>query len=177
MPGPPGPPGPRSCPRLHRLHCGLIHAGVAHHVTVGKVEDDHVIGLPLSIRRISFVGDGRGTHLRLEIVGGHLGGGNQAPVLPGKTVPPPPLKKKVTWAYFSVSAMRNWVRPSRLRYSPKMFFSFSWGEGHRHVGHGGIVLRGADTKWRGSTPGPLEAGKRWVHQGAGEFPGPVRGGS
>ena len=38
---------------------------------------------------------------------------------PGKTVSTPPLKKKVTWAYFSVSAMRSWVMPIRERYSPR----------------------------------------------------------
>ena len=30
---------------------------------------------------------------------------------PGNTSSRPPLKKKVTWAYFSVSARRNWLRP------------------------------------------------------------------
>ena len=57
---------------------------------------------------------------------------------------------------------------------PKDVFQLLVGEGHRHVGHGGIVLRGAHEMEGEAPPGPLEAGKGWVHQGAGEFPGPVR---
>ncbi|MNE38505.1 hypothetical protein D3C80_1324070 [compost metagenome] len=34
----------------------------------------------------------------------------------------PPEKKKVTWAYFSVSAMRSWVLPFLARYSPSTLF-------------------------------------------------------
>ena len=33
----------------------------------------------------------------------------------------PPLKKKVTWAYFSVSAILAWVFPLAARNSPKVF--------------------------------------------------------
>src|SRR5476651_191837 len=33
----------------------------------------------------------------------------------------PPEKKNVTWAYFSVSAMRSWVLPLLARYSPSTF--------------------------------------------------------
>ena len=35
------------------------------------------------------------------------------------------MKKKVTWAYFSVSAMRSWVRPALAITSGKMFLSSS----------------------------------------------------
>ena len=37
----------------------------------------------------------------------------------------PPLKKKVTCAYFSVSAMRSWVLPLAARYSPRVLVSVS----------------------------------------------------
>ena len=38
----------------------------------------------------------------------------------------PPLKKKVTWAYFSVSAMRSCLRPLLATYSPSVLVSV-WG--------------------------------------------------
>ena len=36
------------------------------------------------------------------------------------------MKKKVTWAYFSVSAIRSWVLPFFARYSPRVLVSV-WG--------------------------------------------------
>ena len=52
-----------------------------------------------------------------------LGEGTSTRSSPGYCFSTPPLKKKVTWAYFSVSAMRSWVRPMELRYSPRPFFT------------------------------------------------------
>ena len=46
----------------------------------------------------------------------------------------PPLKKKVTWAYFSVSAMRSWVLPWAARYSPSVFFSSTGGYATSQLG-------------------------------------------
>ena len=40
---------------------------------------------------------------------------------PGFGSSTPPLKKKVTWAYFSVSAILAWVFPWAARNSPKVF--------------------------------------------------------
>jgi 2,3-bisphosphoglycerate-independent phosphoglycerate mutase len=40
----------------------------------------------------------------------------------------PPLKKKVTWAYFSVSAIRSWVLPKLAMYSPNVFFRIFGGK-------------------------------------------------
>ena len=49
----------------------LVHSGVAHHVTVGEVEYDEV--LLLGVYGLDeFLGNFRGAHLRLEVVGGHL---------------------------------------------------------------------------------------------------------
>ena len=36
----------------------------------------------------------------------------------------PPLKKNVTWGYFSVSAIRTWVFPALDITSPRVFFKF-----------------------------------------------------
>src|SRR3972149_3421185 len=43
---------------------------------------------------------------------------------PGKDFSSPPLKKYVTWAYFSVSAILNCFRPLLLTTSPRMFVNF-----------------------------------------------------
>ena len=119
---------------------GLVHAGVAHHVAVGEVEDDHVV-VAGEDALDALVGDLIGAHLRLQVVGGHLGGGDQHPVLAGiLTVSTPPLKKKVTWAYFSVSAMRSWVMPRLAQILTQTVFHADAREGDGHVGHGGVVL-------------------------------------
>ena len=52
-----------------------------------------------------------------------LGEGTSTRSSPGYCFSTPPLKKNVTWAYFSVSAMRSWVMPMLLRYSPSPFFT------------------------------------------------------
>ncbi|MCY1445859.1 hypothetical protein D9M71_623910 [compost metagenome] len=47
-----------------------------------------------------------------------MGDGIRMRSSPSKGSSRPPEKKKVTWAYFSVSAMRSWVLPFLARYSP-----------------------------------------------------------
>ena len=91
-----------------RLDGRLQDAGVAHHVGVGVVADDGVV-LAAVDRLDQLVGHLEGAHFRLEVVGGNVGRRHQDAVFArDRRVSSPPLKKKVTWAYFSVSAMRNW---------------------------------------------------------------------
>ena len=58
---------------LDGLADGLVDSGVAYHITVGEVEDDHVVYafIQLGYKSLSHLGSG---HLGLEVVGGHLGG-------------------------------------------------------------------------------------------------------
>ena len=66
-----------------RLDRRLEHAGVADHVAVGVVDDDHVEALVVD----GFddpVGDFRRAHLRLQVVGGHLRRRNQDAFLAGE---------------------------------------------------------------------------------------------
>ena len=64
------------------LDSGVEEAGVADHVAVGEIEDDHVIlaGIdPLD----GFGGDQQRAHLRLQVVGRNFRRRNQAAVLAG----------------------------------------------------------------------------------------------
>ena len=56
---------------------------MAHHVAVGEVQDDDVIGAGLDALN-ALGADLIGAHLRLEVIGGHLGRGHQHPVLAGE---------------------------------------------------------------------------------------------
>ena len=56
---------------FHRGHGGAEHPGVADHVAVGVVDDDHVITLLLN-GFDDAVGDDRCVHLRLQVVGGDV---------------------------------------------------------------------------------------------------------
>ena len=61
---------------IHRLDCfadSLVDSGVAYHVPVGKVEDDHVVYAFIQFGDESLGHFGSG-HLRFQVVGGHLGG-------------------------------------------------------------------------------------------------------
>ena len=55
---------------------------MAHHVAVGEVQDHHVVG-PGVDALDALVAHLIGAHLRLEVIGGHLGGRHQHPILAG----------------------------------------------------------------------------------------------
>ena len=91
---------------FHRLHGGVEDAGVSHHVAAGEVADDGVELARLD-RTDEPVGYLAGRHGRGEVVGGHRGRRHQYAAFPANGASLPPEKKNVTWAYFSVSAMRS----------------------------------------------------------------------
>ncbi len=90
---------------------GVPVAGVADHVRVGVVGHDHVAGAALD-RLDEGVGDGGGAHRGFEVVRRDMGARDEPAVLARVGVSPPPLKKYVTWAYFSVSARWSWRKPA-----------------------------------------------------------------
>ena len=99
---------------LGRGDRGVPHAGVADHVGVRVVGDDEVVARLSRWRRRARSVIGAGAHLRREVVGRHLAfDGTRMRSSPGKGGSTPPLKKYVTWAYFSVSATWSWRLPSR----------------------------------------------------------------
>jgi hypothetical protein len=68
--------------RFHRLDRGGQAAGMADHVRVGEVQDDHVVLAGVD-RGDRFVGQFGGGHFRLQIVGGDFRGGDHDAVLTG----------------------------------------------------------------------------------------------
>ena len=103
-----------------------------------------------------------------------MGDGTRIRSSPGNTVSRPPLKKNVTCAYFSVSAMRSWVSPARDTTSPKVSFRFSGGNSVREKA---VELRRIlDEAERGAKRDPLcprEAGETGIEQRGGNLAHPV----
>ena len=155
---------------LHGLDGRVKDAGVAHHVAVGEVQHDDVVGPGLDALD-ALLADGGGAHLRLEVIGGHLGRGDEAAVLPGENG----LHAAVEEEGHVGVLLR--LRDAQLGHAhPGEVLAQAVdhalpGEGHLHIGHGGVILRGADEGQGEELPG--EAGELRVHQGAGQLPGPV----
>jgi len=57
---------------IYRFFDGCINTGMSHHITIGKVETDKIGAILLNIfnHRIFHL---KGTHLRLQVIGGNLG--------------------------------------------------------------------------------------------------------
>ena len=127
---------------LDGLDRGVEDARVPDHVAVGEVEDDHVV-LARRDALLELVGDLEGAHLRLQVVGRDLGRRDEAAVLARQNgSSPPPLKKNVTCAYFSVSAMRSCLSPFCASTSLRMLSSFTGGNATCRL-DGVVVLRHA----------------------------------
>ena len=109
---------------MHRRGRRFHHAGMAHHVRVGKVENHDVVFSALNALD-GFVGNFERAHLRLEVVGCDLGGRYQRAVFAGVRRFHAAVKKNVTCAYFSVSAIRNCVLTLAARYAPSVLSSDS----------------------------------------------------
>ena len=77
---------------FHGFDCGFQFAGMADHVGIGEIHDDGVEFAFLD--GVDYgVGDARGGHLRLQIVGGHFRRGTRMRSSPGNGFSTPPLKK------------------------------------------------------------------------------------
>ena len=119
-------------------------AGVADHVGVGEVAHDEVVAARAD-RLAQLVGDFGAAHLGLA--GRRSRPWGWAPGCaprPANGSSRPPLRKKVTWAYFSVSAMRSCVRPCAARYSRQRVGHALRREGHRVDRQVGGVLGQGD---------------------------------
>ena len=145
---------------------------MAHHVAVGEVEDNHVVIAALNALD-GLLRDLGGAHLRLEIVGGHLGGGDQAAVLAGEHLLVAAVEEeghvgvllRLGNAQLGIALLGD-ILAENVGQLPV-------GEGDEHVGHGGIVLGGADEGHGEVALLPLHVGKGGIHETAGDLPGPV----
>src|SRR5699024_10871687 len=157
---------------LHGLHSGVKHAGVTHHVAVGEVEDDDVVLAALDALN-GLLGDLGGAHRGLQVIGRHLGRGDQAPVLAGEYLLGAADEEErhmgillgIGDAQLGVALAGNVLAKDVLQ--------LPVGEGNEHIGHGSIILGGADVSHGEVTLLPLHVGEGGVHKAAGDLPGPV----
>ena len=158
--------------RLGGLDGGLVHAGVAHHVAVGEVQNDDVIGAALDALD-ALGGDQRLGHLRLEVIGGHLGGGDQAAILAGEHLLHAAVEEEGDMGVL----LR--LRDAQLGHAQlgdilaEDVVQGLLGVGDDHVGHGRIVGGGAHIVQGEEALFALKALEVGIHQGAGDLPGPV----
>ena len=160
---------------VHSLHSdagGLIDAGVAHHVAVGEVEDNDVIRAALNPLD-GLRGHLTGAHVGLHVVGGHLGRGDEGPVLPGEDRLLPAVEEE---GHMGVllglgDAQLGEAQPGDIL--AKDVGELPVGEGHLHAGHGGVVLGGAYIGDGKEAPFALHVGEVGVDEAAGDLPGPV----
>ena len=92
---------------------------------------------------------------------------------PGKTTSRPPLKKKVTCAYFSVSAVRNWRQPLLGQHLGEDLLRLLRREGHRQVERL-VVLGHADVARRARSPPRSNSLKPGIGERAGQLARAVR---
>ena len=156
--------------RLHGLDGGLENAGVAHHVAVGEVQDDDVIRAGVDALD-ALVADLPGAHLGLEVVGGHLGGGHQHPVLAGVLLFHAAVEEEGDVGVLLRFGDAQLGHAHGAEVLAQAVFHRDPGPGHQHIGHGGVVLGVADVG--GGEILPLEAVEIRVHNGPGDLPGPV----
>ena len=157
---------------LHGLHSGLEHAGVAHHVAVGVVEDEGVVLAGLHGLH-HLVGDLIGAHLGLQIVGGHSGGLDQNAVLAGVLLLHAAVEEEGDMGVLLRLGDAQLGQALVGDVLAKGVHQALGLVGHLHVGHGGVVLGHAHIAEREEALLPLKAGEVGVHQSAGDFPGPV----
>ena len=145
---------------------------MAHHVAVGEVEDDHIVIAALNALD-GLRGDLGGAHLRLEVIGGHLGGGDQTAVLAREHLLSATVEEE--------SHMGVLLRLGNAELSIALagdilaedIGQLPVGEGHQHIGHGGVILGSTHIGHREVALFPLHVGEGGVHKAAGDLPRPV----
>ena len=157
---------------FHSRDRRVEHAGVADHVAVGEVQNDHVILLGMDCFH-QLVRYFIGAHFRLHVVSGNLRALHQDAVL---TV--------ILLFHAAVEEERH--MGVFLRLGNAELFEALLGdvlaegvhqrlrlEGHLHVRHRGVILRHADVSKREEAVFALEAGEVRVDKGAGDLAGAV----
>ena len=145
---------------------------MAHHVAVGKVQDHHVVFAALDALD-GLGGDLRLAHLGLEVVGGHLGGGDQAPVLPGEHGLHAAVEEE---GHMGVLLRLGDAKLGHVLLGDifaENVVQALLGEGNDHIGHGCVIGGGTHVVYLKEALFPLKAGKIGIHEGAGDLSGTV----
>ena len=157
---------------LNGLDSSLEHAGVADHIAVCKVQDDHIVLAALNA--LDALGsDFGGAHLGLQVVGGNLGAGDDAAILALVGSLHAAVEEEgdvrvllgLGNAQLGLAVGRQVLAQNVLQ--------LHRGIGHLAVGHGGIVLSHADVVHLLAAAAALEAGKGIVAEDAGHLAGTV----
>ena len=122
---------------------------MAHHVAVGEVEDDHIVIAALNALD-GLRGDLGGAHLRLEVIGGHLGGGDQTAVL-----------------------AREHLLSATVEEESHMGVLLRLGNAELSIALAGVILGSTHIGHREVALFPLHVGEGGVHKAAGDLPRPV----
>ena len=157
---------------LHGGHGRVEDTGVAHHVAVGKVQDDDIVLAALDAANGLFR-DGRGAHFRFQVIGCDLGGGDKAPVLPGEDGLLAAVEEEGHVGVFFRLGNAQLGHTQLTEVLAKDILQLLVGEGHGDIGHGGVILRGADVVDGQEAALALDLSKVGVHQGAGHLSGAV----
>ena len=157
---------------LHRLDSRVLHSRMAHHIRVGKVNDDHVI-LSGANGLHQLIAHRRGAHLRLKVIGGYLGGLHQDPLLSRIRLLHSAIEEEGHMGILLClrdPGLGHMVLRQELAQGIGDGFLF---KGHQLIGDGLIVIRKADVDQLQSLI-PVKACERIVTERAGDLSGPVR---
>ena len=158
---------------LHSFYRSAENAGVAHHVAVGKVENDHIV-LAAFNALYAFLGHQRGAHLGLQVISGHLGAGDHAAVFARVRGFHTAVEKEGDMGVFfgfGNAKLRFAVFAQILaQHIGKLYRGIS----HLHIGHGGIILCHAHIMHREAAKAALEACESIICENAGHLAGTVR---
>lgn len=139
---------------------------MAYHIAVGKVQDDNVVGSALNTGK-HLVGDQIGAHFRLQVIGGHLGRGDQGPVLLLAGSLHPTVKEKGHMGILLGFCNTQLGLALLGKIFAQGVVQGLGTEGHQHVGHGSVILGHAHISEGEEALLPVKSGKVRIHQGPG----------
>ncbi|MNX92463.1 hypothetical protein D3C86_1246030 [compost metagenome] len=156
--------------RLDRLHRRPQVAGVAHHVGIGEVHDDDV-GLGVLDPLHRHVRHLEGAHLGLEVVGRHLGAGDQDPLLAAVGLLDPAVEEEGDVRVLLGLGGTQLAHPGVGEHRREDAIERLGQEGQRQP-EARVVLGHADVLDLGEV-GALEGVELGIRQGAGDLAGAV----
>lgn len=154
------------------LGCSIIDTGMTDHVAVCVVEDDNVILAGLDALH-AVITDLESTHLRLEVIGSDLGGGDQAAVLAGELLLDTAVEEEGDVSILLGLSDAELSQAQVGDILAEDLGQLLLGIGDDHVGHGSVIGGGADVVDVEEALLALEALEVGVNEGAGDLTGTV----